>query len=81
MAVSQKPCVNCCLYTRADQKMCQHYDPTYGHHVWEAKAEKLKSPAAERLSEPATHRKPTQLDLAEYDRWLANQQTDRAHVQ
>ena len=81
MALKMVPCVNCNLSTRADQKMCQHYHPKFGHHVWETKAKELKSSVAERITEPAMHRTPTQLDLFQYNQWLADQQADRAHIQ
>lgn len=76
--LKQSVCVNCNLLTRADQKMCQHYHPRFGNHVWATKAKELKSSVADRIasSDVATQQRPTPLDLNAYERWLRGAQAD-----
>ena len=62
MALKTEPCVNCCLHTRADQKMCLHYDPAYGYHPWATKVTTLSKDRA-----------PTAEDREAYVIWLGQQ--------
>ena len=56
MAIAQKVCVNCNLYTRADQAQCLH-----GNH-----RNDIKMPLVINASE----KKPTAVDLMAYQLWL-----------